>query len=176
MSFSFPIDNAARVLQSGGVVAYPTEGVYGLGCIPSNEEAVGRTTLRWGEGLVGLVAENASPLNLTDASGHPSFAYRPETGEDPYQSLLGVPILRAGHTLGVLVIQNKVKRTYTDEEVELLQTIAMVLAEIVAVADLTEDREAEEAERMFSVLMGDNVEVRRSFIESHALEVKNLDV
>ena len=51
-------------------------------------------------------------------------------------SFLGVPILRAGRTLGVLVVQNKAHRTYYDEEVEALQTIAMVLAEMIAVGEL----------------------------------------
>ncbi|MCW2306789.1 phosphoenolpyruvate--protein phosphotransferase [Rhodobium gokarnense] len=97
-----------------------------------NRTAVHRTSLRLGEGLVGLIAAEAEPLNLTDASAHPSFAYKPETGEEIYHSFLGVPVLRAGQTLGVLVVQNRAKRTYTDEEIEALQTTAMVIAEMVA--------------------------------------------
>ncbi|HSK38596.1 MAG TPA: GAF domain-containing protein, partial [Arenibaculum sp.] len=61
-----------------------------------NPDAVHRTRLRVGEGLVGDVAAHARPMALADARSHPSFAYRPETGEDPYQSLAGVPILRGG--------------------------------------------------------------------------------
>ena len=70
-------------------------------------EAVHMTTLRLGEGLVGLIAAEAEPLSLEDAPGHPAFAYRPETGEDPFSAFLGVPVLRAGQTLGVLVVQNR---------------------------------------------------------------------
>src|SRR5690606_17288662 len=66
-------------------------------------DAVHVTTLRLGEGLVGLIAAEAEPLSLQNAPEHPSFAYRPETGEDPFFSFLGVPVLRAGQTLGVLV-------------------------------------------------------------------------
>ncbi len=95
-------------------------------------EAVHRTRLKQGEGLVGLVAENARPLNIADAPHHERFSYRPETGEDPYQSFLGVPILRSERVFGVLVVQNSVQRIYGDDEVEALQTIAMVLAEMVA--------------------------------------------
>lgn len=95
-------------------------------------EAVHRTRLKMGEGLVGLVAETAQPLNIADAPHHERFVYRPETGEDPYQSFLGVPIVRSERTFGVLVVQNSVQRIYGDEEVEALQTIAMVLAEMVA--------------------------------------------
>lgn len=95
-------------------------------------EAVHRTRLNTGEGLVGLVAETAQPLNLADAPHHARFSYRPETGEDPYQSFLGVPIVRSERTFGVLVVQNSVQRMYGEDEVEALQTIAMVLAEMVA--------------------------------------------
>lgn len=94
--------------------------------------AVHRTCLKEGEGLVGLVAETAQPLNIADAPHHERFAYRPETGEDPFNAFLGVPIVRSERTFGVLVVQNRVSRTYGEDEVEALQTIAMVLAEMVA--------------------------------------------
>lgn len=97
-----------------------------------NPEAVHRTRLRVGEGLVGAVAASAGSIALADAPSHPSFAYRPETGEDPFQSFLGVPILREGKVRGVLTIQNQRRRQYPEEEVETLQTIAMVVAELVA--------------------------------------------
>jgi phosphotransferase system enzyme I (PtsP) len=85
-----------------------------------------------GEGLLGLVAETAQPLNLADAQPHERFAYRPETGEEPFNALLGVPIVRSERVFGVLVVQNRVQRVYGEDEVEALQTIAMVLAEMVA--------------------------------------------
>jgi phosphotransferase system enzyme I (PtsP) len=95
-------------------------------------DAVHRTRLKQGEGLVGLVAESAQPLNLADAQHHERFAYRPETGEEPFNSFLAVPIVRSERTFGVLVVQNRVSRLYGEDEVEALQTIAMVLAEMVA--------------------------------------------
>jgi phosphotransferase system enzyme I (PtsP) len=107
---------------------YATEGL--------NPEAVHQTVMRSDEGLVGLVASEASAVNLSDAQAHPVFSYRPETGEEIYHSFLGVPILRAGNTLGVLVVQNRARRTYSEEEVEALQTTAMVLAEMIASGEL----------------------------------------
>src|SRR6201991_3339757 len=98
--------------------------------------SVHRATLAVGRGLVGLIAAEATPLNLPDAQAHPSFAYLPETGEEIYHSFLGVPVLRAGRTLGVLVVQNRAHRTYNEEEVEALQTTAMVLAEMMAAGEL----------------------------------------
>ncbi|HJT43393.1 MAG TPA: phosphoenolpyruvate--protein phosphotransferase [Rhizomicrobium sp.] len=95
-------------------------------------DAVHKTRLKEGEGLVGLVSETAEAVNLSDAPADPHFSYRPETGEDPFKSFLGVPIVRGGQVFGVLTVQNKAERIYAEEEVEALQTVAMVLAEVVA--------------------------------------------
>jgi len=113
----------------GTLELYATEGL--------NKAAVHQTVLRSDEGLVGLVASEANPINLSDAQNHPAFSYRPETGEEIYHSFLGVPVLRAGNTLGVLVVQNRARRTYTEEEEEALQTTAMVLAEMIASGELS---------------------------------------
>ncbi len=113
----------------GTLELYATEGL--------NKAAVHQTVLRSDEGLVGLVASEANPVNLSDAQNHPAFSYRAETGEEIYHSFLGVPVLRAGNTLGVLVVQNRARRTYTEEEEEALQTTAMVLAEMIASGELS---------------------------------------
>ncbi|WP_299731364.1 phosphoenolpyruvate--protein phosphotransferase [Devosia sp.] len=98
-------------------------------------ESVHMTTLRLGEGLVGIIAAEAEPLSLDDAPSHPAFAYRPETGEDPYSAFLGVPVLRAGQTLGVLVVQNTERRHYGEDEMEAMLTTATILAEMIATSD-----------------------------------------
>ena len=99
-------------------------------------EAVHMTTMQAGEGLVGLIAQRAEPLNLANAQAHPAFSYKPETGEEIYQSFLGVPVLRQGVMLGVLVVQSRASRLYTEEEIEALLTTAMVLAEIISSGEL----------------------------------------
>ena len=96
-------------------------------------DAIHRTFLAFNEGLVGQIAAHAQPLSIQDAPRHPHFSYRPETGEDPYHAFLGVPILKGGQVVGVLTVQNQAERIYEDDEIESLQTIAMVLAEIVSV-------------------------------------------
>jgi phosphotransferase system enzyme I (PtsP) len=111
-----------------------------------NPAAVHRTRMREGEGLVGLVAETAEPVNLSDAPSDPHFSYRPETGEDPYRSFLGVPIVRGGQVFGVLTVQNRAPVLYAEEEVEALQTVAMVLAEVVAQGGLFNVAELDEPE------------------------------
>ena len=111
-----------------------------------NPAAVHRTRMKEGEGLVGLVAETAEAVNLSDAPSHPNFSYRPETGEDPYHSFLGVPIVRGGQVFGVLTVQNRAARHYAEEEVEALQTVAMVLAEVVAQGGLFNVAELDEPE------------------------------
>ena len=117
------------VLRSDGILElYATEGL--------NPGAVHLAQLKMGQGLVGTIAASAQPLNLSDAQSHPAFRYLPETGEEIYHSFLGVPILRTGRALGVLVVQNKASRTYREDEVEALETTAMVLAEMVATGEL----------------------------------------
>src|SRR5689334_2859086 len=113
----------------GTLELYATEGL--------KREAVHRTVMRQDEGLVGLVASEANPINLSEAQTHPAFSFRPETGEEIYHSFLGVPILRSGNTLGVLVVQNRARRTYSEEEEEALQTTAMVVAEMIASGELS---------------------------------------
>ena len=98
--------------------------------------AVHHTRLRFGEGLIGEIAAQARAYALSDAQEHPNFAYRAETGEEIYHSLMGVPILRGGRVIGVVAVQNRTRRQYAEEEIETLQTVAMVLAELVAGGDL----------------------------------------
>jgi phosphotransferase system, enzyme I, PtsP len=117
------------VLRADGVLElYATEGL--------NPDAVHLAQLKMGQGLVGTIAASARPLNLSDAQAHPAFTYLPETGEEVYHSFMGVPILRAGRSLGVLVVQNKARRNYRDDEVEALETTSMVLAEMIATGEL----------------------------------------
>lgn len=65
MPISFPIHKAARIINNGGVVAYPTEGVFGLGCLPDDMAAVERIlTIKQrdpSKGLI-LIAANAAQL------------------------------------------------------------------------------------------------------------------
>ena len=117
------------VLRADGVLElYATEGL--------NKGAVHLAQLQMGQGLVGTIAASAQPLNLSDAQSHPAYRYLPETGEEVFHSFLGVPILRAGRSLGVLVVQNKAMRNYREDELEALETTAMVLAEMVATGEL----------------------------------------
>jgi phosphotransferase system enzyme I (PtsP) len=100
-----------------------------------NPGAVGRTRLRVGEGIVGLCAAQGAVMNLPDAQNHPAFAYRPETGEEPFASMLAVPVRRSGRVLGVLAVQNRTPRQFTGQEVDELETVAMLLAEMLPAPD-----------------------------------------
>lgn len=117
------------VLRADGVLElYATEGL--------KKDSVHHAQLKMGQGLVGTIAASAQPLNLSDAQSHPAFRYLPETGEEIFHSFLGVPILRVGRALGVLVVQNRERHSYREEDVEALETISMVLAEMIATGEL----------------------------------------
>ncbi|MBV9992428.1 MAG: phosphoenolpyruvate--protein phosphotransferase [Alphaproteobacteria bacterium] len=159
-----------------------------------NRAAVHKTRLKEGEGLVGLVAETGEAVNLSDAPSDPRFSYRPETGEDPYKSFLGVPIVRGGQVFGVLTVQNRAAVLYSEEEVEALQTVAMVLAEVVAqgglfnIAELDEPELRADRPRMFKgdglsegvavgrvVLHEPRVKVERMIADNPQEELKRLE-
>lgn len=113
------------ILRPGDILElFATEGL--------SQDSVHKTTLYIGEGIVGDIAANKAPLKLANAWEHPAFAYRPETGEDRYHSMMGVPVVREDMVIGVLVVQNRTKREYTTDEMEAMQTVAMVLAELVS--------------------------------------------
>jgi phosphotransferase system enzyme I (PtsP) len=97
------------------------------------------TRLAPGEGLVGTIAKNVDTLNLDEAAAHPDFSYRPETGEELFHSFAGVPIVRREHAVGVLCVQHLDPRRYDEVEIEALQTVAMVLSELIANADLVDE-------------------------------------
>jgi phosphotransferase system enzyme I (PtsP) len=122
------------VMRAGEVLElFATEGL--------SQDAVHKTRLRVAEGLIGEIAAKAQPLVAVDAWAHPSFAYRPETGEDIYRSLAGVPLIRGGKVIGVLAVQNRDSRDYRDFEQEVLETVAMVLSELLAGAKLIHENE-----------------------------------
>jgi phosphotransferase system enzyme I (PtsP) len=123
---------------SGEMELFATEGL--------DPGAVHVTRMKPGEGLVGEIMRTGRPLNLSDAPSHPGFSYRPETGEDPFHAFLGVPLLRGGRTIGVLVVQNRTSRVYAEDEVEDLQIIAMTLVEMVAAGNLLGAEELKDVE------------------------------
>lgn len=101
------------------------------------QEAVGHVSLAVGEGLVGLVAKHAEPINLQDAPLHPSFHYLSETGEEEYHSFLGVPIIHHRSVLGVLVVQHRERRRFDEAEEAFLITLSAQLAGVIAHAEAT---------------------------------------
>jgi len=125
-----------------------------------NRDAVHNTQLDVNEGLVGTIAATSSMLNLSDAQNHPSFKFKPETGEEIYHSFLGVPILKNGKPIGVLVVQNETQRHYSSEEEEAVLTTAMVLAEIISSGELDDVASATES---------DVAHLRTHFLEGEAV-------
>lgn len=122
------------LLRDGVLELFATRGL--------KQEAVHVTKLALGEGLVGTIAEEVETLNLDEATSHPNFAYKPETGEELYHSFAGVPIVRRERAVGVLAVQHVDSRRYEEVEIEALQTVAMVLAELIAGAGLIDDHAA----------------------------------
>ena len=107
-----------------------------------NKEAVHQTRMRIGEGLVGRVAKSAQPINAENATQTKGFRYMPETGEEFFNSFAGIPIQRMGEVLGVLVVQDRKARKYSDDDVYALEVVAMVIAEMKELGAFIGDGEA----------------------------------
>ncbi|QGN56355.1 phosphoenolpyruvate--protein phosphotransferase [Novosphingobium sp. Gsoil 351] len=122
------------LLREGMLELFATHGL--------SQKAVHVTRMAIGEGLVGTIAQNTETLNLAEATAHPDFSYRPETGEEKFHSFAGVPIVRRQRAVGVLAVQHADPRRYEEVEIEALQTVAMVLSELIANAELIDEDEA----------------------------------
>ena len=165
---------SAYVMRGGDYLElFATEGL--------RPEAVHNTRLRVGEGLVGLIAAQGAVFNLSDAQKHPDFAYRPETGEESFQSFLGVPIVHGGRVVGVLVVQNQTPRHYSEEEVEVLQVIATVFAEMFASGGLIDRDEFPVQlgadvgpERLEGLRLVEGVALGQAVLHQHQIEVTRL--
>lgn len=90
--------------------------------------AVGKVSLPLHRGLIGLVCERAEPVNVADAPNHRHYLFTHETGETRYHGFLGVPIIQNRRVLGVLVVRQIEQRTFDDNEVTFLFTLAAQLA------------------------------------------------
>lgn len=122
------------LLREGMLELFATRGL--------NQAAVHVTRLAVGEGLVGTIAGHVETLNLAEAASHPDFAFRPETGEEKFHSFAGVPIVRRERAVGVLCVQHVDPRRYEEVEIEALQTVAMVLSEMIANAGMVDDEDS----------------------------------
>lgn len=119
------------LLREGALELFATLGL--------NKNAVHVTRLGFGEGLVGTIAQNVEMLNLDEAASHPDFQYKPETGEERFHSFAGVPVIRSENAVGVVCVQHVDPRKYDDLEIEALQTVAMVLSELISNAELIDE-------------------------------------
>ena len=115
--------------RNNNLELYATEGL--------QSKAVHYSELNVGQGLVGKIAATAEPIKTSQVSETKGFRYLPETGEEIYNSFLGVPIQRLGKILGVLVIQNLKNREFTEDDIYGLEIVAMVIAEMAELGAFT---------------------------------------
>ena len=143
-------------------------------------EAVHETTLRMGEGLIGEIAIQKKALSFTDVWQHPSFVYKPETGEKLFKSLMGVPVLKGSQVLGVLAVQTEETHIYDEDEIEILETVAMVLAQMLISVDFkAKDNHAMKPKkdmqaRLEGVRLASGMAVGKAFIPSRVGRVVNV--
>src|SRR6202023_2273699 len=114
-------------------------------------QCIGTLRLSLQEGLVGLVAELVLPVAVERVASHPRFKYFKESGEDPFQSFLGVPLIDRGVLQGVLVVQTVEARAFREDEVRMLTEAAAQVAPIVSEARTLDRFIAPAQERLWSL-------------------------
>ncbi len=149
------------LLREGVLELFATRGL--------NQDAVHVTKLAPGEGLVGHIARDVETLNLDQAAAHPDYAYRPETGEERFHSFAGVPIVRREQAVGVLSVQHVESRAYLEIEIETLQTVAMVLAELIANAGLVDTTPFEDAPKEIGASLSNGLQLVMGMARGHAV-------
>lgn len=100
------------------------------------QNSLGQTTIGFSEGLVGLVGQREEPLNIADARNHQHYIHAPEVEEDDYNAFLGTPIIHQRKVLGILSIQQKESRNFTENEEAFLVTLAAQLSSALANAEI----------------------------------------
>ena len=104
-----------------------------------DREALGEVRLNFGCGLVGEVARREEALNLDNASDHPAYVFTSEIGEEPFHGFLGVPIIQHRNVLGVLVVRQRERRCFAEQEETFLFTLAAQLAGAISHAEASGD-------------------------------------
>ena len=148
---------------------------YGL-----KKEAIHETTLRLGEGLIGTVALQGKTLIFNDAWHHPNFAFKPETGEKLFNTLMGTPVIKGNRLLGVLAVQTEEERVFTEDEEDILETIAMLIVQLITSVDFKSEEHAVEHEkkdartRLEGVRLHTGMAVGRAFVHHRVARIENV--
>jgi len=109
----------------------PERGTLVLGAATGlNPEAEGRLRIRLGDGVTGWAAQQGRPVAVSDVRQDPHFLYEPILHEEPYRSLLSVPIVlyTVEKLVGVINVRTREVRTYTPEEIKFLEMVAGEMA------------------------------------------------
>jgi phosphotransferase system enzyme I (PtsP) len=91
-------------------------------------QAVGKVKIGFNEGVIGLVGDREEPLNIENAPSHPRFKHYPEVKEDSYYAFIGTPIIYQRKVLGVITMQQKQVRRFSEDEEAFLVTLAAQIA------------------------------------------------
>ncbi len=144
------------------------------------QTAVHETSLRLGEGLIGEIAVQKKTLIFEDAWHHPSFVFKPETGEKPFQTMMGTPILQGAHLMGVLAVQTEESYTYSEDEADILETVAMLIAQLLMSTDFKNEQHAvvevkkDVRSRLEGVRLMSGMAIGRAFIHSRTARIENI--
>ncbi len=153
-----------------------------------SQRVIGRARMLLGEGITGWAAQTGKPVAVADAWADPHFKYIPGSDEEPYRSMLSVPIiLFTVHKLvGVLNLQTKAAREWSNDETSFVETVAGQVAMAIENARLyrqTDDELRQKVEQLttlqrVSALVASSLDVKMVMdsIASHLRDLGNADM
>ena len=117
-------DTARIIRPTGKEASYYVAALYGS-TTPEYDEHVRTLTFLPGRGsVVGRVLLEGNSVQIPDVLADPEYTLRETAKLAGYRTSLGVPLLREGSPIGLLVLQRATVRPYTDKEIELAETFA----------------------------------------------------
>jgi phosphotransferase system enzyme I (PtsP) len=145
-----------------------------------NPDAVGKFRIGFTEGLVGLVAQREEAINIAFAKSHPRFKLSPEVNEEGYNAFLSVPVVHQKKVLGVIVVQQKMARVFSQDEESFLITLSAQLASQLAHAEIKEVLRQDESSHQTSVLKGvssaPGISIGKAFVVIPKLNFKSIEL
>jgi phosphotransferase system enzyme I (PtsP) len=112
-----------------------------------SKASVGRVAMKVHEGLTGLAVETRAMVMTDNAPAHPRYKYFKEAKEESFLSFLGLPLFEHKAPIGVIVVQTRETRTFSDDEISILRTITFQIGSIIHTARLLDSIQHKELER-----------------------------
>ena len=112
-----------------------------------SKASVNRVSMKVHEGLCGLTIQTRAMVMTDNAPSHPRYKYFKEAKEERFLSFLGLPLFEHKAPIGVIVVQTRETRSFSEDEISILRTITFQIGSIIHSGRLLDSIQHKEQER-----------------------------